>query len=359
MMELRSILADGPDHQVSTSDTLAFLSSALPPGSGQRYRDIADAAGIHTRHAVAPLPELARLATVDERNALYARHALPLAERAAREALALAGTPAAAVDALIVTSSTGYLIPGLDCHLGARLGLRADARRVALGGLGCAGSVRAIGLAGELLRSSGSALVVAVELCSPWLQLGEASPEDMHSNLLFGDGVGAALLDWSAAPRGPAVIAHHSTQWPDSLDGRAALLTSTGLRHQISPRLPRLLAMHLRRTVADFLAAAGLRHSDLGFVVVNPSDPRLASAATELLDLPAASASPAAHVWQHNGNTLSVGPLHLLQQVAASTHPSDDALGLLIVLGPGITCDLLLMRWSAAPATTERSRSVH
>jgi alkylresorcinol/alkylpyrone synthase len=356
MMQLRSLVTDGPNSQVSTNDTLAFLSSVLPPGSVQRYRDFAAASGIQTRSALAPLDELARVVTLEERNALYAQHAVPLAERAAQHALERAGATADALDVLIVTSSTGYMIPGLDCHLAARLGTRAAARCLSLSGLGCAGAVRAIGLAGELLRgrSGGSALVVAVELCSLWLQLGEASPEDMYSNLLFGDGVGATLLEWSTAPRAPTVIAHHCEQWPASLDARGAVLTSTGLRHHVSPRLPRVIAMHLRRTVTGFLAAEGLQSKDLGFVAVNRSDPRLATAAAELLDLPTAGMSAATHVWQDHGNTLSVGPLHLLRQVATASRPSDDSLGLLVVLGPGMTCDLLLIRWHGEISTMHR-----
>jgi alkylresorcinol/alkylpyrone synthase len=347
MMQLRSLVTDGPDTQVSTPDTLAFLSSVLPPGTVQRYCDFATASGIQSRRAVAPLEELARLVTFEERNALYAQHAVPLAERAARRALEHADATADALDTLIVTSSSGYMIPGLDCHVAARLGLRADARCLALSGLGCAGAVRAIGLADDLLRGrpGGSALVVAVELCSPWLQLGEASPEDMYSNLLFGDGVGAVFLAWSRTPRTPTVIAHHSEQWPESLAARSAMLTSTGLRHHSSPRLPRMIAIHLQRTISEFLAREGWQRKDLGFVAVNVSDPRCGTAVADLLDLPTASLSAATEVWRRHGNILSAGPLHLLRQIATASHPSDDSLGLLVALGPGITCHLLLFRW--------------
>jgi alkylresorcinol/alkylpyrone synthase len=291
------------------------------------------------------------LVTLEERNALYAQHAYR--SGAAAQHAEHAGATADGLDTLIVTSSTGYMIPGLDCHVAARLGLRADARCLSLGGLGCAGAVRAIGLAADLLRgrSGGSALVVAVELCSLWLQLGEASPEDIYSNLMFGDGVGAALLEWSTAPRAPMVIAHHCEQWPESLDARAAVLTSTGSLHHVSPRLPRVIARHLRRTVTEFIAREGLQGNDLGFVAVNVSDPRLGTAAAELLDLPTASMSAATHVWQGHGNTLSVGPLHLLRQIATASRPSDDSLGLLVVLGPGMTCDLLLIRWQGELST--------
>jgi alkylresorcinol/alkylpyrone synthase len=248
------------------------------------------------------------------------------------------------------------MIPGLDRHVAARLGLQPAAQCVSLTGLGCAGAVRAIGLGADLLRGrpDGATLVVAVELSSLWLQVGEPSPEDIHANLTFGDGAAAAVLVPPKEIRAPHVVRHRAVQWPNSIDARGAVLTSSGWRHHASPRLPRLLAAHLRRTVREFLSTEGLDLRDLEFVVVNPSDRRLAAASAELLGMQGIGDSAAMHIWKHYGNTLSVGPLHLLRHIAEASPPQQDALGLLIVLGPGITSDLLLIRWGTELPTSHQ-----
>lgn len=343
MLTLRSVATDAPFAKISAAETQAALAGMLPPAEAPSAARLVDELAIRRRSLTAPLARLARLTSVDERNAHYAALAVPLAERAARAALAGAGVAAAAIETLLVTSSTGHLLPTLDAHLAPRLGLSPAVRRLALNGLGCAGAVRAMGVAADL---GGAALVVAVELCSLWLQTGELSPEDVRSNAVFGDGAAAAVL--SPDGGGPRLLAHRAVQWPDSLAARGATLTSSGYRHFTSPRLARVVARHLRATVDDFLAAQGTTRAGLGFCAVNPSELSLARAIVDHLELPAAAAAVATDVWQEHGNTLAVGPLHVLRTLQAQTPPAPGALGLVVVLGPGITCDLLLLRWGDA-----------
>jgi alkylresorcinol/alkylpyrone synthase len=343
MLTLRSLATDAPFAKVSAADTQAALAALLPPVEAPYAARLVDELAIRRRSLTASMPRLARLTSVDERNAHYAALAVPLAERAARAALAGAGVDASAIGTLLVTSSTGHMLPTLDAHLAPRLGLAPSARRLALNGLGCAGAVRAMGVAADLGAAAGTALVVAVDLCSLWLQSGELSPEDVRSNAVFGDGAGAAVL--SADGRGPRLLAHRAVQWPDSLAARGATLTSSGYRHFTSPRLARVVARHLRATVDEFLAAQGTTRAGLEFCAVNPSELSLARAIVDHLDLPATAAAVATEVWQEHGNTLAVGPLHVLRTLQEQAPPRAGGLGLVVVLGPGITCDLLLLRW--------------
>ncbi|MDX2165831.1 MAG: hypothetical protein SF182_02165 [Deltaproteobacteria bacterium] len=343
MLTLRGLATDAPFAKVSAADTHTALAGLVPPGEGAMVERLVDELGIRRRSLSAPLPRLARLTTVDERNAHYAALAVPLAERAARAALDAAGVEADEIGTLLVTSSTGHLLPTLDAHLAPRLGLSPATRRLALNGLGCAGAVRAMGVAADLGAAAGTALVVAVDLCSLWLQSGEISREDLRSNAVFGDGAGAVVL--GASGGGPQLLASRAVQWPDSLTARGSTLTSTGFRHFTSPRLARVVARHLRRSVDDFLAAHGAARPRLGFCAVNPSELTLARAIVDHLELPAAATQVATEVWQEHGNTLAVGPLHVLRTLQEQVAPAAGALGLVIVLGPGITCDLLLLRW--------------
>jgi alkylresorcinol/alkylpyrone synthase len=359
MINCVSLATESPHTRASADETLALLAASAAPGDAERCRALVEQSGVRSRSVVAPLARLARLATVEERNALFGQLAVPLAERVARAALAQASIEPRAVGTLLVTSSTGHMLPTLDGHLATRLGMPASVRRLALNDLGCAGAVRAMGYAADLLpvTRSGVALVVAVELCSLWLQVGEMSPEDERSNALFGDGAGAVVMRAGDHGGGPELLACSSFLWPESLNARGAHLTSSGLRHFASPRIARAVARHLRPTVDEFLAAHGCARADLGFVAVNPSDLRLAACIAEHLALPAEAVNTARGVWERHGNTLAVGPLHMLAALQSQVETASAQLGLLLVLGPGISCDMVLLRWQGRLSITHREGS--
>jgi alkylresorcinol/alkylpyrone synthase len=109
--------------------------------------------------------------------------------------------------------------------------------------------------------------------------------------------------------------------------------------------------------VDEFLAANGCARADLGFVAVNPSDLRLATCIAQHLALPAEAVDTARGVWERHGNTLAVGPLHMLAVLQSQVEPASAQLGLLLVLGPGISCDMLLLRWQGRLSITHREGS--
>jgi alkylresorcinol/alkylpyrone synthase len=346
MHTLRGLATAEPYVTLSAADTKAFLSASLSGRHTQGFEQLVDASQIRHRYSIASYDELFRLTTIEARNALYVAHAVPLGERAARAALHAAGITPTDVDLLIVTSSTGFIVPTLDQHLAMRLGLRSGVRFLFLSGLGCAGAVRAIGLAVDLMGGSSShALVVSVELPSPWLQLAEPSREDIENSIMFGDGAAAIVV----GPPGPAcemeLIASHAEMWPRGLGARGSALTDTGFRHFSYPRLLHLLRTHLCRTVDGFLSTQGIDAAELSFYAVNPSDHRLLQAVSSILAVPRRNMEPTWAAWGQHGNTLSAGPLYVLSMLRHVTPPEHGQLGLVVAVGPGSTCDLALLRW--------------
>src|SRR5438477_2354439 len=151
--------------------------------------------GIATRHlALDPLSEAFDLAP-DTLHARFAKHAPALAAQAAAEALRDATLGPEGIDAVIVSTCTGYLCPGLTSYVSERLGLRADVLALDLVGQGCGAALPNL-RAAEALLSSGHcwrALSVCVEVCSAALYF-DNDPGVLVSACLFGDGAGAAVL---------------------------------------------------------------------------------------------------------------------------------------------------------------------
>lgn len=335
-----------PGHCVSAAETKEFLAKSLPARPADALQRLVDQLGIERRHTLAPLAELARYPSIEARNAAYEHEAVELGSRAARGALEASGLKGKEVGTVFVTSSTGYMVPSLCEHLIARLGLSPSVVAIPINGLGCVGAVRAIGLAARLLESAQgakAALVVSVELPSLWLQLAEPSIQDIVASAAFGDGAAAVVVMPDSLQPGFEVLANHAELWPNSLQARRGWLTTTGLRHSASPSLPDVVRRNVRRTLEAFLRQNALLPEQLVFQAVNPSDKQLLAVAAEALGLEEPALQAARQVWANHGNTLSAGPLYLLQ--ALEEEPvRGGATGALIAFGPGVSCDILLLR---------------
>lgn len=335
-----------PNNCVSGDETKQFLAASFPTRRAETLHRLVDQCQVERRHTIAPLAELAQYPTIEARAASYEREALTLAVRAADAALERSGVSRADVSTVLVVSSTGLMVPALSEHLRAPLGLRPSVVSVPMVGLGCVGAMRAITLAAQLLPDSqptGAVLIVSVELPSLWLQVAEPSIQDVVAAIAFGDGAAAVVVQRDRAEEsaeGLHIRAGHSELWPDSLQARRGWLTTTGLRHSASPTLPELAKRNVRRCLNGFLRQHSLSIEQLDFCSINPSDLQLLNAMAGSLGLEESRLQPSMHVWRNHGNTLATGPLYLLEQLEAEQH---GGRGVLLSLGPGVSCDMLLL----------------
>ena len=134
----------------------------------------------------------------------FATHAPALASAAGLSGLRTAGVSADQIDAVIVTTCTGYLCPALSGYVIERLGLRSDVLAFDLVGQGCAGALPNWQLASALLAAGhcDHVLSICVEVCSAAMYLDD-DPGVLISACLFGDGAGAAVLSRSPARGAP------------------------------------------------------------------------------------------------------------------------------------------------------------
>jgi alkylresorcinol/alkylpyrone synthase len=346
MAELLSIAVALPEHVVTLEDTKASIAAHIDDrATAARYQRMAEATRIATRHVVLPTAATMSLRTIDERQAHYARCAIELSERSARAALESAGVPLESIRWVVAVSCTGYMMPSLDVHLAHRLGISRTARRVPITELGCSASVAAVGLAQELMRGDepgGGALVVSTELSSLCLQTTEPSISDVVGGLLFGD-ASASMVVSGDAGRGLRIVRSRSVLWPETTHDLGMHLTTTGFRLDLSRHVPRLVRKHLRRTVEEFLAESGTRLDDVAFWAIHPGGPKLLDAIGQSLGLPDAALWPTWRVWERCGNVSSATALVTLRDLVDGGLPA-GALGMLLAPGPGLTCEMVLLR---------------
>src|SRR5205085_9617680 len=159
--------------------------------------------GIMTRHLA--LRDLADVfdVTPDTLQARFLEHGPALASQAGERALIDASISPVEIDAIIISTCTGYLCPGLTSYDGERLGLRPDVLALDLVGQGCGAALPNLRTA-EALLSSGRCrrvLSICVEICSAAFYLDD-DPGVLISACLFGDGAGAAVLSNEPNPSG-------------------------------------------------------------------------------------------------------------------------------------------------------------
>jgi alkylresorcinol/alkylpyrone synthase len=324
-------------------------------------------AGVDTRHTVLPLAEYGALGdangadgpggTINDR---YIDEATALGERALRAALAESGLTAADLDLLIVTSVTGVAVPSLDARLIPRLGLRTDVRRLPVFGLGCVAGAAGMARMHDYLLGwpRHAAALLAVELCSlswprPSAPRATLTTADLVASALFGDGAAALVATGSRARKGaaarapglPKIIATRSEVYPDSGDALGWRLAPGGFRIVLTAELADVVERRLSASVTGFLAGQGLTADDIRTWICHPGGPKVLDAATRALKLPDTALATSRRSLAEAGNLSSASVLHILELTVASHPQAPGSFGLLIGLGPGVSAELVLLRW--------------
>ncbi len=304
--------------------------------------------GVDTRHTVLPLHEYNSLRGIELTNDRYIERATDLGERALREALDAAGTAPGEIDLLIVTSVTGVAVPSLDARLIPRLGLRSDVKRLPIFGLGCVAGAAALARIHDYLLAwpGHTAALLALELCTLTWPSSEVTTADMVVCGLFGDGAAALVARGSRAAKGltPRIIATRSELYPGTGHTLGWRLGSDGFRIVLTAELADVVERGIGDTVSAFLASHGLTVDDIGCWVCHPGGPRVIDAVQKSLELPDSAVEPSRRSLAEVGNLSSVSVLHVLEKTMdAGQRPG--SFGLIIGLGPGVSVELVLLRW--------------
>lgn len=280
--------------------------------------------GIHSRHlALNCLSEAFQL-DPDSLQNRFLEHAPGLATEAAQKALNSAHLGFADIDAVLISTCTGYLCPGLTSYVGERLGLRSDVLALDLVGQGCGAALPNLRTAEALLSSGRCAAVLSIcaEVCSAAFYLDD-DPGVLISACLFGDGAGAAVLT-----REPNGYRRLELKRSDSLHAPADrdLLRFEHrhgmLRNILSPQVPRLAGEQVDRLLRQSLQRAQLDQGQVKGWVIHPGGRDVLLAIQQRLALNAEDLRWSANVLERFGNLSSASLYFVLQSALEGAAPS-------------------------------------
>ncbi|MEU0431634.1 3-oxoacyl-[acyl-carrier-protein] synthase III C-terminal domain-containing protein [Streptomyces sp. NPDC006290] len=340
-----------PHHHAQSEITDMVARTCLPEGADRRVLDrLHRGAKVRNRHMTLPLEQYETLDGFGAANDVFITAATDMGAKAVREALRLAGISAADVDLLIFTSVTGIAAPSIDARLAGRLGLRRDVKRLPMFGLGCAGGAAGLSRMHDYLlgRPDQVAVLLSVELCSLTFQRGDPSLANMVATGLFGDGAAAVVACGSRRTGeavGPTIVDTRSRLYPESSGIMGWEIKSSGFQVVLAPEIPDVVRRHLADDVEGFLGDHGLKPKDVSAWVCHPGGPKVLEAVAEALDLPDGALDV---TWRHLaevGNLSSSSVLHVLRDTLATRRPPPGTPGVLLAMGPGFACELVLLRW--------------
>jgi predicted naringenin-chalcone synthase len=336
---------------------VAEAQPETPSGFLRRIDSIAAGAGIETRYSVLPdyIAEdpsgfafypgewsLDPFPTTAQRMARYRRESVPLACRAARQALDRAAIDPSEVTHLVISTCTGFFAPGPDIELGLALGLRPDVQRTVIGFMGCYAGINAIRAADQIVRSdpaNATVLHVSVELCSLHFQR-EPTLKMLIANSLFGDGASAAVYRSESKSAGglATVRGTASRVEADTLDRMRWEIGDHGFVMHLDAAIPEQLERAAGPFARKLLEASRVtdRESVVGWAI-HPGGPRIVDAVARGLGLRAEAASSAFEVLRDAGNMSSATILFVLEHELARIAKAGHVLAL--GFGPGLTIE--------------------
>ena len=294
--------------------------------------------GIATRRLALDKMEHAFDLTPDALHARFAENAPALATLAAERALAHSKTKPREIDAVLISTCTGYLCPGLTSYASERLGLRPDVMALDLVGQGCGAAIPNLQTAQALLAAGHCkrVLSVCVEVCSAAFYLDDDAGV-LISACLFGDGAGAAVLSPSAAG-GRCVKWRSSGSLLKPADRNCLRFEQKNgmLRNILTPQVPALAAQHVGTVFDNTLTRAGVARSQISGWVFHPGGRDVLLALRKKLHLSSRDVRWSEAVLREYGNMSSPSVLFVLQAALAGGAPG--GLWWMSSFGAGFSC---------------------
>jgi alkylresorcinol/alkylpyrone synthase len=347
MTRIAAIAPVLPEFHYPQSVITEVVRELLAPDSSRRalLERMHGSARVEQRYTVLELERYREQRSLSETQAIWAREAAALGERAVRQALETAGVASDEVDLFLFTSVTGVSAPSIDAVLIEKLGMRSNVRRWPSFGLGCVAGATGLARVHDYLAANpdGVAVLLAVELCSLTLQLHDESVANFVASGLFGDGAAAVVLlgDEHPLATGPRIVATESALYPETSTALGFNLGNGGFEIMLTAEVADIIEENFPSGVAEFLAANGTSVDQVDAFIAHPGGPRILEAFATALGLPDTALQTSWDSLARQGNLSSVSVLHIL----AETPPFER--GLLFALGPGVTAEMILLEGAA------------
>jgi alkylresorcinol/alkylpyrone synthase len=355
-MNIISVQKAHPPHYYNQEELLEEFKKlwAKEHHNIRRVEQLHKAVSVGGRYLALKREEYDDISNFTDSNNQFIRVGTDVAEQALLGALAQAGLTPQNVDAIFFVSVTGVATPSIDARLMNRLNMRPDVKRIPIFGLGCVAGAAGLARMYDYLKAFPEqvAVLISVELCSLTLQRKDLSVANLISSGLFGDGGACVVAAGNNRPFSsnssslcPSIIATQSRFYPDTEDVMGWDIGANGFRVILQARVPTLARENVRIDVDAFLSTHGKTRADISWWMCHTGGPKVIDAFRDALEISDEDISLTRASLKGVGNLSSASVLFVLADTIRERPTKEGDLGLLMAMGPGFCCEMVLLKW--------------
>ena len=348
-VKVTTVVKEVPKYFRETKDILPLLEVWLS-GQEERYRrkakKIFENAGVDRRYSIMNPKEVFTATSFEEKNAVYKRECITLAEKTAKHALSTAELDAKDIDYIISVSCTGIMIPSIDAYLINRLDMKQDVVRLPVTEMGCVAGVSAFIYANNFLKANPDkrALVLAIESPTSTFQLNDFSMTNIVSAAIFGDGCACTILSSYEDEEGPEIIGEAMYHFYDAIHMMGFEVKNSGLQMVLDKEVPKVISDHFPKIVHPFLQANNTTIEDIDHLIFHPGGKKIVQTIEDLFGSLGKNIDITKAVLKDYGNMSSATVIYVLERFI-NNKPQTGDLGLMLSFGPGFTAQRILLKW--------------
>lgn len=349
MVNIKAVAKALPGISRTTDEIIPFVEAWMS-GQDERFQrkvlKIFRNAAVDRRYSIISPEDVFSVSSFEDRNDLYVKGILPLAERAMSTALDKAAWQADELDYIISVSCTGFMIPSVDAYLINQMNMRQDVVRLPVTEMGCAAGVSGIIYAKNFLQANPGkkAAVIAVESPTATFQLEDFSMANIVSAAIFGDGAACVLLSSHEADDGPTILNEEMYHFPDTTRLMGFDLKDSGLQMVLDQAVPETIAEHFPQIIHPFLEKTGHQIADVDHLIFHPGGKKIVLTTQELFGAMGKNIDDTKEVLRLYGNMSSATVLYVLERFMDKGIPPGEK-GLMLSFGPGFSAQRVLLEW--------------
>ncbi len=348
-VRITSVAKQLPKYTRETKDILPYVALWLE-GKEERFKRkvlrIFENAAVDKRYSIMSPEEVFLKTSFEEKNDIYVRESIKLAEKSLLKALDKANLTPTDLDYIITVSCTGIMIPSLDAYLINRVKLKQDIVRLPVTEMGCAAGVSGIMYAKNFLKANPNkrAAVIAVESPTATFQLDDYSMVNIVSAAIFGDGCASVILSSCEDEVGPEIKDEAMYHFYDAEHMMGFKLRNTGLQMVLDQTVPETIAYHFPDIIHPFLEKNGLTIEDVEHLVFHPGGKKIVQTVEDLFGALGKNINDTKEVLRLYGNMSSATVLYVLERFMDRKLPKGDK-GIMLSFGPGFSAQRILLEW--------------
>lgn len=346
---ISSVAKQLPKYTRETKDIIPYLNLWLS-GQDQRFQrkviKLFENAGVDRRYSIMDAEEVFMKTSFEEKNDIYSREVVKLAEQSLTKALDKANLKPTDIDYIITVSCTGIMIPSMDAYLINNLKMKQDIVRLPVTEMGCAAGVSGIIYAKNFLKANPNkrAAVIAVESPTATFQLDDYSMVNIVSAAIFGDGAASVILSSYENEEGPKIIDEAMYHFYDAETMMGFKLVNTGLQMILDKAVPETISEHFPKIVHPFLERNNVSIEDVDHLIFHPGGKKIVQTVEDLFGSLGKNIDDTKDVLKLYGNMSSATVLYVLERFMDKQLPKGDK-GLMLSFGPGFSAQRILLEW--------------